>query len=230
MNFSSLTGLLIFVGAVLWVGSFIPSWVKRGENVQEVRETRQMVTKQLRENRAAVPRGKQSSIAQQAISLGRRRRVIGSIAVVSGFIGLFALTDLTNLAAVAIGGLTLAAVSLVSSRALWRRQQVLLANSIQGRADISNNYRSMVRSAIDLAPQVAEAAADDRAWTPREIPAPLHTGHIGSLEQPTLAEVTQLPVAQPAVQSSGQKEIAKAEVENFGGANLDEILRRRRAV
>lgn len=230
MNFSSLTGLLIFVGAVLWVGSFIPSWVKRGENVQEVRETRQMVTKQLRENRAATPRGKQSSIAQQAINLGRRRRVIGSIAVVSGFIGLFALTDLTNLAAVAVGGLSLAAVSLVSSRALWKRQQVLLANSIQGRADIANNYRSMVRSAMDLAPQVADAAADDRAWTPREIPAPLHTGHIGSLEQPTLAEVTQLPLAQPAVQSPGQKEIAKAEVENFGGANLDEILRRRRAV
>lgn len=234
MNLSSITGLLIFVGAVLWVGSFIPGWVKRGENIQEVRETRQMVAREIRAQRPAARPGKQFNVAHQAISIGRRRRVIGSIAVVSGFVGIFALTDVGSLGGVAVAGLSLSALALISNRGLGKKQRALLANSIQDRSSMASSYRSMIRTATGLAPQVsASEADDDRSWTPRTIPAPLHTGHIGSLEQPTLAEVTQLPLKRDEVApaSTEAAPAASAEAaETFGGAALDEILRRRRAV
>jgi hypothetical protein len=231
MNFSSLTGLLIFVGAVLWVGSFIPSWVKRSENVQEVRETRQMVTREIRAQRPAGRASKQSTVAQQAISIGRRRRVIGSIAVVGAFVGVFALTDVATLGWVAVAGLSISALSLLSNRGLGKKQRALLANSIQDRSSMASNYRSMIRTATSLAPQVSVPAVDDdRSWTPRTIPAPLHTGHIGSLEQATLAEVTQLPVKREATAPEATEAAPAAASEAFGGAALDEILRRRRAI
>jgi hypothetical protein len=230
MNFSSLTGLLIFVGAVLWVGSFIPSWVNRSENVREVRETRQMVTREIRAQRPKARVSKQATAAQQAISIGRRRRVIGSVAVVSGFVGVFALTDVASLGWVAAAGLSLSTLSLISNRGLGKKQRVLLASSIQDRSAMANNYRSMIRTATSQAPKVeAPAADDDRSWTPRTIPAPLHTGHIGSLEQPTLAEITQLPVKREVV-APESTEAPAAATEAFGGAALDEILRRRRAI
>jgi len=231
MNFSSLTGLLIFVGALLWVGSFIPSWVKRSENVQEVRETRQMVTREIRAQRPAGRTSKQSTVAQQAISIGRRRRVIGSIAVVGAFVGVFALTDVAALGWVAVAGLSISALALVSNRGLGKKQRALLANSIQDRSSMASNYRSMIRTATSLAPQVsAQAVDDDRSWTPRTIPAPLHTGHIGSLEQPTLAEVTQLPLKREVAAPETTEAAPAAATEAFGGAALDEILRRRRAI
>ena len=231
MNFSSLTGLLIFVGALLWVGSFIPSWVKRSENVQEVRETRQMVTREIRAQRPAGRTSKQSTVAQQAISIGRRRRVIGSIAVVGAFVGVFALTDVAALGWVAVAGLSISVLALISNRGLGKKQRALLANSIQDRSSMASNYRSMIRTATSLAPQVsAQAVDDDRSWTPRTIPAPLHTGHIGSLEQPTLAEVTQLPLKREVAAPETTEAAPAAATEAFGGAALDEILRRRRAI
>jgi hypothetical protein len=231
MNFSSLTGLLIFVGALLWVGSFIPSWVKRSENVQEVRETRQLVTREIRAQRPAGRSSKQSTVAQQAISIGRRRRVIGSITVVGAFVGVFALTDVATLGWVAVAGLSISALALISNRGLGKKQRALLANSIQDRSSMASNYRSMIRTATSLAPQVsAPAVDDDRSWTPRTIPAPLHTGHIGSLEQPTLAEVTQLPVKREVAATETTDAAPAAATEAFGGAALDEILRRRRAI
>lgn len=231
MNFSSLTGLLIFVGAVLWVGSFIPSWVSRSENVQDVRETRQRVTREIRAQRPSPRASKQSTVAQQAISIGRRRRVMGSIAVVGAFVGIFALTDLASLGWVAAAGLSLSGLALISNRGLGKTQRALLANSIKDRSSMANNYRSMIRSATSLAPQIDMVQADeDRSWTPRTIPAPLHTGHIGSLEQPTLAEVTPLPLKREATAAESTEVSPAATAEPFGGAALDEILRRRRAI
>lgn len=88
---------------------------------------------------------------------------------------------------------------------------------------VNVNYRALYQAALDVAgegqQQVTEAV-DDRSWTPRYMPAPLHTGHIGTLEQPNLAEVSPIVPAAP---------VARPE-ESVTGENLDEILRRRRAV
>ena len=77
----------------------------------------------------------------------------------------------------------------------------------------------------ESAPAESAEVVDDRSWTPRYMPAPLHTGHIGTLEQPNLAPVSQISPSIPAATAPA----ARPE-ESVIGENLDEILRRRRAV
>lgn len=91
------------------------------------------------------------------------------------------------------------------------------------------DYRALYRAALEVAGEAALAESsevvDDRSWTPRYMPAPLHTGHIGTLEQPNLAPVSQISPSIPAATAPA----ARPE-ESVIGENLDEILRRRRAV
>jgi hypothetical protein len=58
----------------------------------------------------------------------------------------------------------------------------------------------------------------------------MHTGHIGTLEQPTLARVSQIKPAASATAPAAPAAQNERPEEAVIGANLDEILRRRRAV
>jgi FtsZ-interacting cell division protein ZipA len=88
------------------------------------------------------------------------------------------------------------------------------------------NYQALYQAAVQVASDYEASKAevvDERAWTPRTLPAPMHAGHIGTLEQPVLAEVTKLQ--QPVIPAA-----AVNPEQVITGQNLDEILRRRRAV
>lgn len=171
MNTSSLTGLVVVLAAAVWLGFFVPAWVKRGENVDLVREATRRIKQ---EAKSMAPVGKAAGKA--ALRAAKR-----------------------------------------ASRSRSQAQPVAAQ-----RVD----YRSLYQAALAVggvstaAP--VQAAADDRTWTPRHMPAPLHTGHIGTLETAKLAPVTVLQ--SPATAPVGRPE------EVVLGENLDEILRRRRAV
>jgi len=161
MNTSSLTGLVVVLAAAIWLGFFVPAWVKRGEKVEMVREA----TRQLkRQAKALKPKAKRGQ--------GMR-----------------------------------------TARANAATQQVS-AGPI--------DYRALYRAALAVGAQsdaATAASVDEGGWVPRQLPAPMHVGHVGTLEQPTLAQVTQLV---PAAAARPEEAVI--------GENLDQILRRRRAV
>jgi len=220
MNFSSITGVLLVVAAVVWLGGFIPGWVKRGQEVEDFREAKQRVVREVRQAMPAPKQTRQVSTAHAAMRLSNLRRLLGVLALAGVFVGAFALTDLGNLGLVATASFAIAVAAFLAGAVARKKQLALLAESAQSRGRVAN-YRAMYQTAFDLGSQQSVAA--DRSWTPRELPAPMHVGHVGTLEQPELAKVTQLPVAQPNV-------VIQRPEEQVAGANLDEILRRRRAI
>ena len=221
MNLSSITGVLLVVGAVIWLGVFIPNWVKRGHEVEETRQTRERVRHQVLEALPMPQQTKQVNTARSAMRLGNIRRALGVASLAGAFVGIFALTDIARFGGLAGGAFTLAGVSILVNRVMGTKQRALLEASVQGRSQRAKNYRAMYQTAINL--ELAKGQIEDRSWTPRELPAPMHVGHVGSLEQPTLAQVTELPVNQSRTSETRPEE-------QIAGANLDEILRRRRAI
>lgn len=220
MNLSSITGVLLVVGAVIWLGVFIPNWVKRGHEVEQSRQIIQQVRRQVNQAIPTPKRTTQVSAARQAMRLSAIRRSLAILAIGGGFVGVFALTDLSHFSALATVSFALAGFAILLNRFASKKQRNLLEASVSVRSRSAANYRAMYQTAVSLAPENVVA---DRSWTPRELPAPMHVGHVGSLEQPTLAQVKQLAVA-PVAQAETQ------ESEQIAGANLDEILRRRRAI
>ena len=164
MNTSSLTGLVVVLAAVIWLGAVVPGWVKRGESRDVVREATR-------------------AIKQQAKAIKRSARV-------------------------------------KSGRGA--RGQVQAAVQPAQRVDYRALYQAAL--AVDADYRGVAAPAAENTWTPRAMPAPLHTGHIGTLEQPTLASVSEMPVSKVVATETVEPQAAVT------GANLDEILRRRRAV
>ena len=219
MNFSSITGVLLVVAAVVWLGGFIPGWVKRGQELEDIRQVKQQIVRQVRQASPTPKQTKQVSTAHAAMRLSNLRRLLGVLTLAGVFVGAF--SQLANLGTVAGIAFTVAAAALVSGVLARKKQLALLAESAQSRGRVAT-YRAMYQTAFELGanqPQIA-----DRSWTPRELPAPMHVGHVGTLEQPELARVTQLPLAFEAETGAARPE------EIVAGANLDEILRRRRAI
>ncbi|MEN9715882.1 MAG: hypothetical protein RJA35_1349 [Actinomycetota bacterium] len=176
MNTSSLTGLVVVLAAAIWLGAFVPAWVKRGEKANVVREA----TRQL----------KQQAKALKPKTATKRGRFAAR----------------------------------ANTRPVVAAQQ-----------SAPVNYRALYQAALSVAgeyeaSQNAQIAEDEGGWVPRHMPAPMHTGHIGTLEQPTLARVSQIKPAASATAPAAPAAQNERPEEAVIGANLDEILRRRRAV
>jgi hypothetical protein len=217
MNFSSITGVLLVVAAVVWLGGFIPGWVKRGQEIEDIRQVKQQIVRQVRQASPAPKQSKQVSTAHAAMRLSSLRRLLGVMSLAGLFVGAFA--QLANLGLVAAVAFILAVVSMFAGVVARKKQLALLAESAQSRGRVAS-YRAAYQTAFELGGSQPEIA--DRSWTPRELPAPMHVGHVGTLEQPELAQVTKLPI-------ESETRVARPE-EQVAGANLDEILRRRRAI
>ena len=228
MDFSSLSGLFVVVGMGVAITMFIPAWVRRSEGVHEAREISRSVKHTARARREAaqtVVRHAKLNSHQLAAKLSRvvaARRLFAL-----GFIGalgaaVFGFANFASYGIVAFSSTVGAIVLLVLNRTLARSQAQIISDQRSFRSVPVVSYRELFR---DIAPaEVATAPATDRTWTPRHMPAPLHAGHVGSLEQPLLARVTEI---KPATQEMQGK---TAEIMAPVGSNLDEILRRRRAV
>jgi len=132
----------------------------------------------------------------------------------------YGISSMASLWQVALGGLLTFGISVTANRAASKRYFLLLQQNAQAKSRRPMSFSNLVDQAKALDP-VAVPLEDDRGWTPSTLPAPIHTGHIGSLEEPILAQVTELVV--PARQIADPTDA-------LVGANLDEILRRRRAI
>ena len=199
--------------AIVSVVVIIPSLSRRG--VEDARSGQERIQrsqqiKQLRE-RAEKPT-KMVSIARTSLRLSQIRMIFGFTLVGGVITAVVALADAANLWPISLAALGVAVVSVTVTRTATKRHNALLAASLANRTRVSQT--TSLRPSMAVSPTLVEVQADTAGWTPVELPRPLHAGHIGNLEQPTLAEVKPLPVVQ---------ETAKT-------LDIDEILRKRRNV
>ena len=232
MDFSSLSGLFVVVGIGVALTMFVPAWAKRSQTVHEVRE----VTRTVKQSARAQVDARKRAIRHTTVTANQLSEQLGRLAAARRFLALlflallaaagFASFSFDTLWMVAAGSAALAVASLVANRVLANRQLSLVMDKRAVRSVPSVSYRDIYREVAPV--ETVAPVTDDRTWTPRQMPAPLHAGHIGSLEQPILAEVKELR-ARPEV-AAAVPATAEAAVSAPVGANLDEILRRRRAV
>ena len=218
MNPSSITGLLVVIVAIVWVGVLIPAWSKQGQESERVYAAKNAVKKQVKQVREQARKPlKQASVATLSLRLAQIRMVFG-FAMAGGFItALVSLADAAHLWPVTLGGLAITFVSVLITRGATKRHRKVLAASIAQR----QRSASVVRVESVMPAEVSSEAieTDERVWTPNPLPKPLHAGHIGNLEQPILAEVKPLSV-QPVLRESESTKAPEFDI--------DEILRRRR--
>lgn len=199
--------------AIVSVVVIIPSLSRRG--VEDARSGQERIQrsqqiKQLRE-RAEKPT-KMVSIARMSLRLSQIRMIFGFTLVGGVITAVVALADAANLWPISLAALGVAVVSVTVTRTATKRHNALLAASLANRTRVSQT--TSLRPSMAVSPTLVEAQAEAVGWTPVELPRPLHAGHIGNLEQPTLAEVKPLPVVQ----------------ETSKTLDIDEILRKRRNV
>ena len=233
MDFSSLSGLFVVVGIGVALTMFVPAWAKRSQTVHEVREVTRTVKQSARAQVDARKRAIRhttvtaNQLADQLARLSTARRIFAFVFLASLATAVFAAFSLSSLWPVALGSAAVSAVSLVINRTLAKKQLSLVIDKRAVRSVPAVSYRDIYR---EVAPaEVVAPVVEDRTWTPRHMPAPLHAGHVGSLEQPVLAEVKEFRTRPEVAANAPSKEGVSAAVAPVG-ANLDEILRRRRAV
>lgn len=194
-----MTGFLVVVAAVLGVAVF----GTRGIRKSEARIQRQ-------------PKSKSAPVIRPQLAKRQSTNTdLSGLQIASSFMALTMLISvglvvlgLVNLSfyGLAISGVLLFVAAVAANRRIGkaRNQRVQLRRTAPVRRS-----ESLVNLAVELSPMPDEVlVANDRAWTPVEVPLPKHLS--GTLEQPKLA----------TVRSIG------APIE---GAELDEILRRRRS-
>jgi hypothetical protein len=230
MDSSALTGLLVSAGFVAFVVLLLPAIFRRGQVTDAVRETSRQIRETARVELTARTQAirhtsySRDELAARALRIGGARRVLGLTTVAGLLVAGFSAIDFAHLWTVVAGGAAVSVGSLIATRSLAGRQVALLADQRVARPNPNVSYRDLYRTAVAVGEATDAPAVDDRSWTPNVMPAPIHTGHIGTLEQPVLASVSSI-VAKP------QPEIAAPVEENRPiGEHLDEILRRRRAV
>lgn len=213
MNPSSLTGFLVVIVAVVWVFVLIPSWSKRGQDDQRIQQERTERTQKIREVRERVAKPtKMVSVARMSMKLSQTRMIFG-FTMIAGFLtGVVALADAATLWPLSLAGFVVAAISVYVTRTATKRHAQLLQDSLANRTRVSQSSTQL--SAMSAAPSRVEQTQQTNEWTPVALPKPLHSGHIGNLEQPVLAEVKEMPVVQAAP----------------AAMDIDEILRKRRNV
>ena len=227
------------IGVALFM--LVPALAKRNDAVHEVREATRSVRQTARTRQAAVAaavRHTTVSVTDIAVRLSRiagARRVLALVFIGAALGAVFTAASFATLWAATLSCSVAAVVSLIANRSLARRQVALVSDQRAVRFVPKSSYRELYGEVVGagVAASVAavpvSAPVDDRSWTPRYMPAPLHTGHVGSLEQPVLATVRSISVQQGTAHSQAEAPTA-GQIEAPIGATLDEILRRRRAV
>jgi len=215
MNTSSLTGVVLALAAVVWLAFFVPAWVKRDQKVIATREATREIKQRVRAE-FKVRTLSYEVMVRKSVRVAQVRQILGVLTLLASLVSLLTVIDLAKLWVFTILSALVSATTLVTNRMLARTQESIRpAARIQRPANYAELYRAAQSFAEKAAPS-GEPQVEKQGWVPRNIPAPLHAGHVGTLEQPVLAEVVQLEPANQEVAVSG--------------ANLDEILRRRRAI
>lgn len=212
MNFvSSIGGISLMVLAVVWLAVFLPQWARQSEErgTGAVRKSNQLA-------QAATERLNPLEI--QMLRLTHTRNRMGTLAATLGFawVGVVFLTSGTFLAFLAwpIGLLAIgaAALALAASRRL-----TTLAVGNSGRK--AQRLGSMAHApAINLKAE----PLPQRSWQPTTIPQPIRQRPVGEV-------VVRGAKVVPLIDSVPERKIETKTAPEIQSAQIDEILRRRRA-
>jgi membrane protein implicated in regulation of membrane protease activity len=199
MNFSAGSGGLMLVAlAVVWFIVFLPSVSKRNQDKDELARDRRVRRDRLtaQASPSIASQVKRANVAKVGFAAG------AAIAAISSIVAVFLGSTLWTITGVAI-----AAGFAVFSRIAAMRVSRAVSNSA--------NRRTKIGSGLD-AQLIGEGEEseliDDRSWRPTEVPGQTYQAQLGTLENPTLADVVNIESAK-----------------DFDSETLDEILRRRRA-
>ena len=251
------TALLLLVAVVLWLVYLVPIWMRRSEylaterNAARLGQTLRLLaetnetTEEIRAELSARDVARQHRLAERQLRevaltpaevAARRRRILRSTTTLFTAIGLFGLVSSISLQAafwvtMALVGKT--AVGFIVLAVLARQQR-----SASGRASRAP------AAPVTSSPRVARS---QRAWTPPSLPEPLSARQAVSLQEPLPSREELLRKARIAAAQARPAEAA-AEAEKLAPVSqfdqmgripqreassqhdLDEVLRRRRAV
>jgi len=184
--------------AVVWFIVFLPSVSKRNQDKDELARDRR------------VRRDRLTAQASPSIASQVKRANAAKVA----FAAAAALAAIASIVALVLGSAfwPVAGVSAVAIFAFLSRLSALRASRAVSN---SANRRTKIGSGLD-AQLIGEGEEpeliDDRSWRPTEVPGQTYQAQLGTLENPTLADVVNIESAK-----------------DFDSETLDEILRRRRA-
>lgn len=184
--------------AAVWFIVFLPSVGKKNRDKDEVSRERRERKEKLTANSSP----QIASRVAKAKNLSRAFLAAASVAAVATFVFVFQGSILG-------AGIGLAAVV---SFAVLARVASLRANSaiVSGARRRSKLPTGIVGEKVDYYED--EEFFDDRAWRPNQLPEQAYKAQVGTLENPTLADVVNIEFPR-----------------EFDSETLDEILRRRRA-
>lgn len=212
MNFgSSVGGLTLMLLSVVWLAIFVPQWARKAQEPSQPRRQRQNFS----DNRS---NSAQSALESQMLRLTHTRSRMAAVAVVTSFvwIGVFLLTSGTPLALLVWPIGVVVAGSAALSLAAGRRLMVLAGNSRSVRIDRLTT--SSKAPAVNLSAQPLPR----RGWTPSPIPDPIREHPAGEIVMRGAKVVPMVDVTTP-------KAPVASEPPEIRSAEIDEILRRRRA-
>ena len=251
------TALLLLVAVVLWLVYLVPIWMRRSEylaterNAARLGQTLRLLaetnesTEEIRAELSARDVARQHRLAERKLKevaltkvevAARRRRILRSTTTLFTAIGLFGLASAISLQAafwvtMALVGKT--SVGLIVLAVLARQQRMAATNASRVQA-----------TPVTASPRVARS---QRAWTPPSLPEPLSARQAVSLQEPLPSREELLRKARIAAAQARPAEAA-AEAEKLAPVSqfdqmgriphrgsssqhdLDEVLRRRRAV
>lgn len=222
MNTQALSGLLVTVAAILWIVVFIPSWFHTNENREEfraARSQRKRIERGIRSQRIHKTASKADEVAQRLfkVSLLRKLSVVGLLGSLSGIVYVA-----FNFASLWLSGILALGVFVVSIRFARRTRmlkQELLASAVRSRSSLSAKLSDFYSKEL----QESMRQESSKLWQPVDLPAPMHVlNKVGSLETPNLASVSQI--------SDVRKTDEARDSSSMRGTQLDEILRKRRAI
>lgn len=190
---------MFLIIAGLWIWVFVPSWFKRSEDKQVLREAKAAVVRQ--ESRLNKTQRTFSTIAFLSVSIA-----IASIFLAVSQIFYWIVTFIFS--AIFVGSFAVARAAKRKNKstkvhATLRGTSVYTANA--------NPFQALGESGL-----IAGSPIDSRGWEPQALPAPRQ--RIGELQTPTLAEVVEI-----------DEHAVKKPAATLDSSALDEILRRRRA-
>lgn len=190
---------MFLIIAGLWIWVFVPSWFKRSEDKQVLREAKAAVVRQ--ESRLNKTQRTFSTIAFLSVSIA-----IASIFLAVSQIFYWIVTFIFS--AIFVGSLAVA-------RAAKRKNKSTKVHATLRGTSVytakANPFQALGESGL-----IAGNPIDSRGWEPQALPAPRQ--RIGELQTPTLAEVVEI-----------DEHAVKKPAATLDSTALDEILRRRRA-
>ncbi|MFM6980872.1 MAG: hypothetical protein ACKOWE_05660 [Micrococcales bacterium] len=177
MNFSSISGILITLAALIWVAFIIPAWIQGGEIRATKRSAKYLDRKSLRASNSAV---------EVVTQVNRLKRLAFALVAAAGIVLSFGFA--LNSVFATIAGIAIILFSLVAFRRAF-----VVSKKLVGKATRTTTRQASVSKYLrDI--ELSSTPATN-GWKPNALPEPMHKLNMnGSLEKVAIAEVKQLEI------------------------------------